>query len=94
MITVGMNYKLIKGKEKIFEDAFRQVVEAMKEMEGHDETHLYCDIDAPQSYLVVSEWSSREAFDDFVQSDKFKKVTNWGTEQVLASRPSHEVYEK
>jgi len=94
MITVGMNYTLIPGKEKIFENAFRQVVEAMKEMEGHDETHLYCDIDTPQSYLVVSEWSSREAFDAFIKSDKFKKVTNWGTEQVLAGRPSHNVYEK
>lgn len=94
MITVGMNYKLIPGKEKIFEDAFRQVVKAMENVEGHDVTHLYCDIDTPQSYLVVSEWSAREAFEAFIKSDKFKKVTNWGTEQVLAGRPIHEVYEK
>ncbi len=94
MITVGMNYKLLVGKETIFEDAFRQVVATMQEMEGHQETHLFRDIDNAQAYLVVSEWNSREAFDAFIQSDRFKKVTNWGTEQVLAARPVHQVYEK
>ncbi|MBF0277322.1 MAG: antibiotic biosynthesis monooxygenase [SAR324 cluster bacterium] len=94
MITVGMNYQLIAGKETIFENAFRQVVAAMQDMEGHQKTHLFRDIDNPQAYLIVSEWNSRDAFDDFIRSDRFRKVTNWGTEQVLAARPVHEVYEK
>ncbi|MBF0238715.1 MAG: antibiotic biosynthesis monooxygenase [SAR324 cluster bacterium] len=94
MITVGMNYKVLSGKETIFENAFRQVAEKMRETEGHQETRLYKDIDESQSYLIVSEWTSRDAFNTFIASEQFKKVTNWGTTQVLAGRPKHEVYEK
>jgi len=35
MVTIGMNYKMIPGKEKIFEDAFSKVIDVMNEMEGH-----------------------------------------------------------
>lgn len=94
MVTVGMNYKIIPGKEDIFENAFRKVLLAMKEIEGHQETHLYRDIDDGGNFLIVSEWDTRQSFEQFIQSDQFKKVTNWGTEQVLAGRPKHEVYEK
>jgi len=94
MVTVGMNYKVLPDKGEIFENAFRKVVDAMKEMEGHSTTHLYNDIDDKFNYLIVSDWNSKQAFEDFVASDQFKKVTNWGHTQVLAGRPSHEVYEK
>jgi len=94
MVTVGMNYKVLLDKGEIFENAFRKVVEAMGEMEGHTETHLYNDIDDKSMYLIVSDWDSRQAFDNFIASDQFKKVTNWGETQVLAGRPTHEVYEK
>lgn len=93
MVTVGMNYKVLAGKESVFENAFRGVLKLMGEMEGHQETHLYRDIDDPQSYLIVSEWNSKDAFDAFVGSEKFAQVTNWGKEQILAGRPKHEVYE-
>jgi heme-degrading monooxygenase HmoA len=46
----------------------------------------------PQSYLIVSEWNSEDAYNDFIQSDKFKGVVNWGKENILAGRPSHTVY--
>ena len=26
MVTIGMNYKIIPGKEKVFEDAFNKIV--------------------------------------------------------------------
>ena len=94
MVTIGMNYKMIPGKEKIFEDAFANVINVMKEMEGHSETFLYKDVNDPQSYLIVSDWSSEEAFNGFIQSDKFKDVVNWGKENILASRPTHTVYRK
>ena len=35
MVTIGMNYKMIPGKEKVFEDAFTAVLGVMNEMEGH-----------------------------------------------------------
>lgn len=94
MVTIGMNYKMIPGKEKIFEDAFANVLNVMNEMEGHSESFLYKDVNDPQSYLIVSDWSSEEAFNGFIQSEKFKNVVNWGKENILAGRPTHTVYRK
>ena len=94
MVTIGMNYKMIPGKEKTFEDAFTNVLKVMNEMEGHSQSFLYKDVNDPQSYLIVSDWSSEEAFNGFIQSDKFKNVVNWGKENILAGRPSHTVYKQ
>ncbi|MFQ5450382.1 MAG: antibiotic biosynthesis monooxygenase family protein [Nitrospinaceae bacterium] len=92
MVTIGMNYKMIPGKEKIFENAFANVLKVMDEMEGHSKSFLYRDVSDPQSYLIVSEWSSEDAFNGFIQSEKFKNVVNWGKENILAGRPVHTVY--
>jgi len=94
MVTIGMNYKMIPGKEKIFEDAFNKVLKVMNGMEGHSESFLYKDVNDAQSYLIVSDWSSEEAFNGFIASDKFKNVVDWGKENILAGRPSHTVYKK
>jgi heme-degrading monooxygenase HmoA len=42
--------------------------------------------------LIISEWNDQGAFDQFVKSEAFKKVTNWGKEQILSARPDHTVY--
>lgn len=94
MITVGMNYKVVPGKNDAFTSACRGVINAMTSMAGHSETHLYQDVDDPNAYLIVSDWSDRTAFDTFIKSDSFAKVTDWGKEQILAGRPRHEIYEK
>ena len=92
MVTIGMNYKMIPGKEKIFEDVFANVLRIMKEMEGHGESFLYKDVNDAQSYLIVSEWNSEDAFNTFMGSQKFKDVANWGKQNILAERPKHTVY--
>jgi heme-degrading monooxygenase HmoA len=94
MITVGMNYKVLPGKEQTFENACQGVIRAMQGIAGHSESHLYRDVDQPASYLIVSDWSDRAAFDAFIRSETFAKVTSWGKEQILAGRPVHTVYEK
>ena len=71
MVTIGMNYKMIPGKEKIFEDAFSKVIDVMNEMEGHSKSSLYKDVSDLQSYLIVSEWNSEDAYNDFIQSASF-----------------------
>lgn len=93
MITVGMNYEVREGKAPAFEKKFALVMEAMTPMEGHVDTHLFQDVFHDREYLVVSEWETRESFDTFVGSDEFRRVTDWGTANILATRPSHEVYE-
>jgi len=92
MVTVGMNYMILEGKEKAFETVFYKVLDIMEAMEGHKKSHLFHDARNSQHYLIVSEWHSKDAFDTFTQSDKFKSVVDWGKEQILASRPHHEIY--
>ena len=92
MVRIGMNYKVLPGKEEVFERAFSCVLGVMSEMEDHQDSHLYCDFAESSSYLIVSEWSDEQAFSDFIRLDQFAKVINWGKEQILAGPPKHQVY--
>ncbi len=94
MVTIGMNYRVLPGKERIFEDAFAKIAEVLAQEAGHTKSQLYRDVHDPQRYLILSDWNDRAAFEAFVKSDRFAKVTAWGREQVLAERPRHEVYER
>ena len=92
MVTIGMNYSVLAGKEQVFEDACARVVETMEGIDGHEESHIYSRLGDEPVYLIVSRWQSEDAFDAFIASDAFKKVTNWGKENILAGRPSHTTY--
>ena len=92
MVTVGMNYQIIEGKNEMFESVFAKVLEVMGKLDGHVKTNLFVDVVDRQSYLILSEWQTRQQFSEFIQSEQFKNVANWGKEQVLATRPSHQYY--
>jgi len=92
MVTIGMNYEVLEGKESVLENAFTKVVYAMRQLEGHDESYLYRDVHEPRRYLIISKWTDKAAFDAFIASDTFRSVADWGKEQILATRPHHEVY--
>ena len=95
MVTIGMNYFVVPGKESPFEGACAKVIDVMGTIEGHDESHIYKRVGDKESvYLVVSRWESEDAFNEFVASDAFKKVTNWGKENILSQRPSHTTYQE
>lgn len=94
MVTIGMNYKIIPGKEGVFEKAFNNVLNVMKEIDGHTASFLFRDVNDPQSYLIVSDWSSEDAFNGFIRSEKFRNVADWGKENILMGRPSHTVYKR
>lgn len=94
MMTVGMNYKILPGKEQAFEDVFKAVLDVMNQSEGHTTSKLFKDVHDPQQYLIISDWNDRAAFDGFIASDRFRSVTDWGKEQILAGRPTHDYYEK
>lgn len=88
-----MNYKVLPGKEEVFERAFKSVLDVMRAMPGHSASYLYHEVETPSSYLIVSDWSDKSAFDAFIKSEQFSKVTNWGKEQILSDRPRHQVYQ-
>jgi heme-degrading monooxygenase HmoA len=89
-----MNYQVLAGKEQAFEAMFAKVIEVMGKMPGHSHSSLYTEVSSPQNYLIISDWNDRDAFDAFIQSDQFRKVADWGKQQILAGRPKHEYYEK
>jgi len=93
MVTIGMNYQVLPGKEEVFEKAFGAVLNVMKDSPGHTTSFLYKDVNNANSYLIVSEWNDQAAFQGFIKSEAFAKVTNWGKEQILAGRPKHQVYQ-
>jgi heme-degrading monooxygenase HmoA len=92
MITVGMNYRVLPGKQQAFETAFAGVIAALNKAEGHASSTLWKDVADDASYLITSEWSDEEAFKSFISSQAFRDVTTWGKEQILAGRPMHQVY--
>ncbi|MDG2208200.1 MAG: antibiotic biosynthesis monooxygenase [Pirellulales bacterium] len=92
MITVGMNYHTLPGKQVDFEEKFAAVTQALNAAEGHSNSTLWKDVSDDASYLITSEWSDDSAFQAFIQSDAFREVTNWGKEQILSDRPRHKIY--
>ena len=83
MITVGMYYEVIEGKESDFEEKFEAVANALDGSPGHVQSLLYQQVKKPNSYTIFSEWDSRDAFKD---------VTDWGKAEILQERPRHKVY--
>jgi len=92
MITVGMNYHVLPGKQQEFEDKFEAVLSALRSAEGHTNSNLWRDTTDDASYMITSEWSDEQAFTDFIHSQAFRDVTNWGKEQILSDRPRHKIY--
>ncbi len=92
MITVGMNYHVIDGKQQDFEEKFAAVISALEAAEGHTTSTLWKDVSDTASYLITSEWSEEQAFTDFIRSDAFRSVTDWGKEEILSGRPQHKIY--
>ena len=92
MITVGMNYHVIEGKQQDFEEKFAAVIGALRAAEGHSTSTLWRDVSDDASYLITSEWSDEQAFNDFIRSDAFRDVTSWGKEEILSGRPQHKIY--
>ena len=92
MITVGLYYDVKPGKEKIFEDKFEDVLGVLGSQSGHKASFLYHQVNRPNSYAILSEWENQGDFLDFIKSDLFRQVTNWGLDGILERRPSHKIY--
>jgi len=92
MTTIGMHYDVVPGKEEEFEQGFLRVIEHLKTVAGHVESRLYEDVAVTGSYVILSEWETKEAFEAFLRSDAFKQVTAWGKAEILRGRPRHKVY--
>ncbi len=92
MVTVGMNYHVLPGKQADFEQKFAAVIGALRAAAGHTNSTLWKDVSDDASYLITSEWSDEDAFKQFISSEAFRSVTTWGKEQILSGRPQHKIY--
>lgn len=92
MTTIGIHYDVIPGQEDEFERGFVRVIEHLKSVPGHVESHMYEDVQSVGSYVILSQWESKETFQSFLQSEAFKQVTSWGKAEILRGRPKHKVY--
>ncbi len=92
MITVGMYYDVKEGKEGEFEEKFEAVAGALDGSSGHVQSLLYQQVKKANSYTILSEWDSQDAFMSFIKSDAFKQVTDWGKAEILEGRPRHKIY--
>jgi heme-degrading monooxygenase HmoA len=92
MVTIGMYYEVLEGKEEVFEKAFASVLGALQEADAHRSSRLLRDVFSERSYVIMSEWASEADFNDFIASEAFARVVNWGKEQVLSARPQHVTY--
>jgi heme-degrading monooxygenase HmoA len=92
MTTIGMQYEVKPGKEEEFEQGFLSVLEVLKTLPGHVESHLYEDVASVGSYMIMSRWASKQDYEAFLRSEAFKAAVAWGKAEILRSRPKHQVY--
>ncbi len=93
MITVGMNYHVIPGKQQDFEDKFAAVLAALRAAQGHSTSTLWKDVSDDASYLITSEWSEEKAFVEFHSEPGVQRCHySGGKEQILSGRPQHKIY--
>jgi heme-degrading monooxygenase HmoA len=87
-----MRYEVKPGKEEEFERGFLGVLEVLKSLPGHVESHLYEDVASVGSYMIMSRWASKSDYEAFLRSDAFKQAVAWGKAEILRSRPRHQVF--
>jgi heme-degrading monooxygenase HmoA len=92
MTTIGMHYDVVPGKEEEFEQGFLKVLEHLRTLPGHVDSHMYEDVAVVGSYVIMSQWETKESFEAFIHSPEFAKVTAWGRAEMLRGRPRHKVY--
>ncbi len=83
MTTIGMHYEVIPGKEEEFEKGFLAVIEHLNSVAGHQESHMYEDVASTGSYVILSQWETKDAFEQFIHSPEFAKVVAWGKAEIL-----------
>lgn len=92
LTTIGMHYDVIPGKEEEFVRGFLGVLDVLKTLPGHIESHMYEDVRSKGSYLILSQWQRKEDFEAFLKSPQFAQTVAWGKAEILRDRPRHKVY--
>ena len=88
MQTFGLNYNVKPECTEEFKKALMQLIDTMRDCDGHIETRLYSDVARPNSMMIYSNWKTKAEFGDFVRSDTFQHALKEAVE-MLESKPTH-----
>jgi chlorite dismutase len=86
--TMGMFYTVQPDYREEFVETFGEVGEALDDMDGHLNTHLFVNGDDENDMFIASQWTDKDAAMSFFRSEDFRETVEWGRE-VLADRPRH-----
>ena len=67
--------KVKSGRGEDFEQAWRQIAEGVKKAPGNLRQALTRDLEDADSFVVTSDWESREAFREFETSPEQDELT-------------------
>jgi quinol monooxygenase YgiN len=88
MQTFGLNYDVKPERVEDFKSTLMQLIAEMRKSDGHIETRLYSDVEAPNSMMIYSNWKTKAEFGDFVRSETFQQALEKATE-MLEHKPTH-----
>jgi heme-degrading monooxygenase HmoA len=75
MVRATLHMKVKDGRGQDFEREWRAIAEEVRKVPGSLRQTLVRDPDDPDSFVVTSDWSSREAFGQFERSEEQDELT-------------------
>jgi heme-degrading monooxygenase HmoA len=92
MIVVMNRIPVAEGREAEFEKTFTERDRAVDRMPGFLDLQVLRPAEG-QTYIVMTRWKSRAAFDDWTKSEAFIKAHSNPTPVISENRPTLEIYE-
>ena len=92
MIVVMNRITVAEGREQDFEQTFVERDRAVDQMTGFIDLQVLRPSEG-RTYVVLTRWTSREAFDAWTQSEAFLSAHRKQSPGLAESRPVLEIYE-
>lgn len=92
MIVVMNRITVAEGREEEFEQTFLTRDRAVDQMTGFIDLQVLRPSEG-RTYIVMTRWNSREAFDTWTSSDAFLSAHRKPSPGFAESRPVLEIYE-
>lgn len=92
MIVVMNRIPVAKGREQDFEKTFAERDRAVDRMPGFIDMQVLRPSEG-NTYVVLTRWKSREAFQDWTQSQAFISAHRKQSPGLAENRPTLEIYE-
>jgi heme-degrading monooxygenase HmoA len=92
MIVVMNRITIAQGREQDFEQTFLERDRAVDQMTGFIDLQVLRPAEG-RTYIVMTRWTSREAFDNWTTSEAFLSAHRKQSPGLSESRPVLEIYE-